>query len=821
MRRTVLAGAAVVLLFCLSCFGAAQEPPSVLVTGLVVDGQARPIAGVEVVAYEQEYRDGERIAKVVHPAMKTDQAGTFEMRLATDNQRGTLVVVRKPGMALAWDILNDYRCTKSQVHLPFVLQKPCTLTGTVVNRQGRPVVGATVQAAPKTSYMSRLRQRPIIAPAAWFTAETDDNGVFHFDIFEADVSCDFWVEAFPWKCTYQFTTHNQPACGFEVWRRDIRLVLPDESPVRGRAVEAATGKPVGGLELTIGLGGDRENIENRYVARTVVTDTDGAFVCDGLPEGPHKISLASMEAGVASWVAVPVDVNVVSGRPTEGIEIAVEKGAQIAFTVRDRKTEQCLPKMRVSVYGENGSGRAQTDEKGQTTIRVLPGEYQAYASGPSYDRWTLNEPVIAEEGKTHEVDVALDCSLSVESPVQGTVLNADGQPVEDVTVVVHPFGDHVYTDRQGRFTAGYDERYVEQGLCIMARDRRSGQAAIVFTQEPEEAVRVSLGPALMVTGRITGPGGAGIPAARVSLCANLPRCLSQMGEEVLTDAQGRFEFRAIPAQEEPLGYRISVHASAYVPQTYNRTSIEGEPGTTLDIGAIEMGLADLSVSGVVVRADGTPAAHVPIFVNQMVGVDQPDKSTATDAQGRFAITRLGPGPIRLQANFSSSPGGSGFLKAQAGDQGLKIVLGQTLVHERHGSLLGAALPDLSEFGIAPSDVEAEGKAILVCCFDMQHRPSRHGLLQLAKRAESLRERGLTVVAVQASAIEVHQIEEWITKNHVPFPVRIVPGDAEKTKLTWGIKSLPWLILTDAEHVVRAEGFGLDALEAEVKRVAGR
>jgi hypothetical protein len=32
----------------------------------------------------------------------------------------------------------------------------------------------------------------------------------------------------------------------------------------------------------------------------------------------------------------------------------------------------------------------------------------------------------------------------------------------------------------------------------------------------------------------------------------------------------------------------------------------------------------------------------------------------------------------------------------------------------------------------------------------------------------------------------------------------------------GVKSLPWLILTDNEHIVRAEGFGISELEQKMR-----
>jgi hypothetical protein len=101
---------------------------------------------------------------------------------------------------------------------------------------------------------------------------------------------------------------------------------------------------------------------------------------------------------------------------------------------------------------------------------------------------------------------------------------------------------------------------------------------------------------------------------------------------------------------------------------------------------------------------------------------------------------------------------------------------------------------------------------LICCFDMDQRPSRSCILQLAKRAEELKRKEVFVVAIQASKVDEDKLNEWIKKNNISFPMGLIQGDEEKTRFTWGVRSLPWLILTDKKHVVRAEGFALTELD---------
>jgi hypothetical protein len=49
-----------------------------------------------------------------------------------------------------------------------------------------------------------------------------------------------------------------------------------------------------------------------------------------------------------------------------------------------------------------------------------------------------------------------------------------------------------------------------------------------------------------------------------------------------------------------------------------------------------------------------------------------------------------------------------------------------------------------------------------------------------------------------------------------FPVGMVSSDEESIRFTWGLKSLPWLILTNKKHNVQAEGFNLDELDEKMK-----
>jgi len=114
--------------------------------------------------------------------------------------------------------------------------------------------------------------------------------------------------------------------------------------------------------------------------------------------------------------------------------------------------------------------------------------------------------------------------------------------------------------------------------------------------------------------------------------------------------------------------------------------------------------------------------------------------------------------------------------------------------------------------------QAKGRMLLACFFDMNQRPSRNCMIQFSKKVQELKEKEVVVIAVQASNIDKNTLNEWVKKNNIPFPVGMIQGETDKALFKWGVKSLPWLILTDGKHLIRAEGFGMNELDAKLQQI---
>ncbi len=76
---------------------------------------------------------------------------------------------------------------------------------------------------------------------------------------------------------------------------------------------------------------------------------------------------------------------------------------------------------------------------------------------------------------------------------------------------------------------------------------------------------------------------------------------------------------------------------------------------------------------------------------------------------------------------------------------------------------------------------------------------------------------MVVAAIQATSMDRGELDEWAKENDVTVPLGVLQS-SENGEQAVAIDSLPWLILTDRMHIIRAEGFGIDELATRVKEI---
>ncbi len=125
------------------------------------------------------------------------------------------------------------------------------------------------------------------------------------------------------------------------------------------------------------------------------------------------------------------------------------------------------------------------------------------------------------------------------------------------------------------------------------------------------------------------------------------------------------------------------------------------------------------------------------------------------------------------------------------------------------------LPGLEGIEIEFDAEQAKGKILLVCFWDMEQRPSRNLIREMAKRDKELENKGVLVLLVHTSDVKAEELKEWIKENKIPFTSGRITSNAKKVLYHWGVRAQPWLILTDENAVIRAGGFELEQLDEKL------
>jgi len=129
------------------------------------------------------------------------------------------------------------------------------------------------------------------------------------------------------------------------------------------------------------------------------------------------------------------------------------------------------------------------------------------------------------------------------------------------------------------------------------------------------------------------------------------------------------------------------------------------------------------------------------------------------------------------------------------------------------------LPKFDMFDLKFEPDETKDKMILLCFVDIK-QVSQEYAFNLAERASNLAEKGVLVIFVDASGSEEKQVDAWAKRHSITVPVgKLFKMLLEEIRQAWGIETLPRMVLTDRNHVIVAEGFALEKLEAKIKEAA--
>jgi protocatechuate 3,4-dioxygenase beta subunit len=380
------------------------------------------------------------------------------------------------------------------------------------------------------------------------------------------------------------------------------------------------------------------------------------------------------------------------------------------------------------------------------------------------------------------------------------------------------------TDEQGTF----EFKNIPQGVMAEFLVKKTGFGTVCTSQSQttrslrysagQTDIEITLPPEMIIKGSVTDPGNNPIKNASVNARANYDRWGSTITQDPMpvTDKEGMFEVNALPA-----GFNYSLYVSADGYGTaHSRLQSQKQEDRILDAGKITLPVADLQITGTVVDIDGNPVADTRLNIYE---IGQPENCQAvSEKEGKFVFEKVCEGMVHISASCrDGSVSKVAYVETEAGATDINVVVMEGRVQTVFApkalpSLKGKEIPDMPAFTVKP-DLGDSGR-LLMCFFDINQRPSRHCVKELRTISETLTEKGVSIVLIQATGLEEQALKQWAMENNITQMTAMVGEDEEKTLENWGVKGLPWLILTDNEHVVTAEGFSINKLNDMLEKV---
>ncbi|OHB67600.1 MAG: hypothetical protein A2Y77_13955 [Planctomycetes bacterium RBG_13_62_9] len=505
-----------------------------------------------------------------------------------------------------------------------------------------------------------------------------------------------------------------------------------------------------------------------------------------------------------------------------------------------------LEKAGELVTGDDGAFSVAVQARPATGTRFMGGYVVASKDGFAlgWEVWDMRE------------DLKATLALGEPATAEGAVVDEGGEPI---------VGAHVRANllRTGKTAEGKEKREWLPGLALPGwlENRTDSQGRFAFGHLPREA---------LVDYLITATGRATTYTTELEQDAQARASRSRTGAPFLLPREGRISgrildpdtdagvagarFAVVPTFSGLFYYRFVCTADANGTFTVGgliagkhvvrgeglpRTDVEVRSGETTRITI----RANQAWHGRILFQDGEPAVVKPapwpdaataIFLTE--GAQTPgEKIGQLDDEGYFSVYLSQEQYQRLQSEkawfhllipdrYDSAQKGNIYklrtvfavdlLSRDKATAGIARVVGP---EREPTSLLDRPLPPFDQLGLAGLNERAAGKTVLLCFLDMQQRPSRNCLRQLAARAQELQAQGVVIAAVQASKVDQAELDRWMREAGITFPIGAIPGEADKTRFAWGVQSLPWLILAGKDHVVKGEGFGLDELGKRMEK----
>ena len=732
----------------------------------------------------------------------SDAEGKFSFSTKFEQEQGYssyCCLAKKKGHSCGWATLTG----QNNATLEITLGKPAKIMGFVQNIDGSGIEGAEVRMIFLSIPGGDNNFMVGFEPIDDFVTKTCSEGRFEFNNIPEGATCEFLITKSGKGTVHSMNQNMSPSQGltYKAGQTDITFTLVDGCELSGVVVSKESQKPVSGISVAV----MDTNLPINICHKPVITNEDGEFEFSDLLSGQYSVSVQSEE-----WPMQPLQVEVPNEKETK---IELSKGGVIKVTVVEADTKEPVSDAHVSFRSNDTDQHQQgsTDESGVTTKQLAPGTYQVRAYKQGYNYQQQSSTVVVQGDKTEE----LTFELKGMPKISGTVVDAKGKAVEGAWVRLIPSSgssrNKIVTDENGKFKMTWDPAEMEwtEGECYVYASLAQGNlAGIELISDEAKDITVKLVKGITAKGKVRNEAGEPIAAAKMSLMFRGSNYSTSFGMEADTDEEGVYEFGPLVAER-----RYTVHVAKAEGYGQDQQAVEIlDEKSEIEVNDIVLQVADQKVTGQVVDVDGKGLANVQVYC---YGNGQPSIHTKTDDEGKFVLEPVCSGEIRINSHYNINQEYlHGSVRTEGGAEDVKIILSSQnndlFVPKKAISLVGKQLSDMSEYGI---DIPLDAKAVLLFFWDMNQRPSRHFVKELWGKAELLKNKSVSVVLVNETNVDKNKLDSWLEKNGIQFESIILGENSKKIKEKMGVQGLPWIILTDAERKVIAEGISVNELES--------
>lgn len=609
-------------------------------SGLATDQRGRPVAGVRVGAWRQNYG--------LQAEAITDATGWYTLsRLPAGAYR---LQVESAGFDPAVSDPIELAAGNPLRHDVALTPAYGTVTGQAISaRDGRPLIGATVQlwrdgvGLVATATLGRDGRFSLTAPPA-------EQAVYRLYLWARDHAM---LTSGPFALT---------AGGIEAFVNQDRLVA---APLRGSIWGYVTddrNAPLADLAVEL-------HAQDFGVIAAAQTDADGFFAFTNLPEGQYRVRSAPRdrwESATSAALSVSGGEGLLVDLQPEALELRYHGEAVVTGLVTDLAGGPVSAAEVILRRGTREEQRTTTDNRGIYRFGRVPATaddddepgtgYVVRVEAPGYFPAEFGTDAQAATGTLHVTDRAVgraDFRLHPRTgTVRGLVTDDDGLPLAGAALTIYREGEGVVasagSDADGFFNTGALPAFGAGQFWVVARaggffgggtDRGGAPLSpAVLVDAPGMVLRqdVQLQPATAtLTGSVTDQNGRPLAGARVTV-------RHSAGDAVFatqTDQAGRYTLPGLPAGPQDRLLLRAESAAAAAP---------GAAATVLQLAGVHAETVHLTLTapagaaGVVYGPDGRPAGFATVELRRE-GDLLPTLVTTTDADGRYAFTGLVPG----------------------------------------------------------------------------------------------------------------------------------------------------------------------------------